>query len=81
MRILSIMISVLVAALTIMLFVFLIICQYEYHWDQTPISMRVLSINPGDLMDLNVWTRAAGFSIKTIALTMPTFTCLCAYNK
>lgn len=45
------------------------------------LPLKVLSIDPDNLLDLSIWIKAAGFTLKTIGLTVPILSCLCAYNR
>ena len=78
MRVMSLLLYVTGILPIISLFVFLF-AQKDFRNGTLP--LQVLSIDPANLLDLSIWSQAVAFSIKTIALTLPIFTCLCAYNR
>ena len=78
MRVMSLLLYVTGILPIISLFVFLF-AQKDFRNGTLP--LQVLSIDPAHLLDLSIWSQAVAFSIKTIALTLPIFTCLCAYNR
>ena len=59
--------------------IFLLFCLFQRIDGSLP--LQVLSIDPALLLDLTIWIKAAGFTLKTIGLTVPILSCLCAYNR